>query len=118
MLISAKVLLGIDPNQHDRDQLLNAYCELMSAKVMNYCNIQSIPPQLKTIVAEMAAALYKKLAGANQQSAASGSIKKETVGNHTIEYVTEEAPASSNVTGSILNDYQMQLNPFRRVKFI
>ena len=117
MLITAKVLLGLDVNQHGEDQLINTYVEIMSSKVKNYCNFPSIPPQLKDVVAEMAAALYKKQIGSSIQVEA-GAIKKETVGNHTIEYVTDSAVSSSSVTGSIINDYKMQLNPFRRVKFV
>ena len=122
MLITVKILLGMDPNDHTQDQLLDTYCQIMTNKVKNYCNILAVPPQLKDIVAEMAATLYKKqtASASPSQPVASGTIKKETVGNHTIEYVTDGASSSSStsVTSDILGDYKVQLNPFRRVRFI
>lgn len=118
MLITVKTLLGQNINDHANDQLLNTYCDIMTQKVKNYCNITSIPTGLKDIVAEMAAALYRKQSGLSAQTLV-GAIKKETVGNHTVEYATDSSSSSSsNASGDILNDYTMQLNPFRRIKFV
>ena len=122
MLITAKVLLGIPLTDYSKDQVLNTYCEIMSNKVKAYCNIDSIPPALKDVVAEMVATLYTKKYGSGESTqlvtvAAGATIKKETVGDHTIEYDTSSSASSSSVTQDIIDSHIMQLNPYRRVKF-
>ena len=121
MLITAKVLLGIPLTDYTKDQVLNAYCEIMTNKVKAYCNIDTIPAALKDVVAEMVAVLYKKQYGSGQSTqlitvSTGASIKKETVGDHTIEYNTNSS--STSVTQDIVSDHRMQLNPYRRVKFV
>ena len=122
MLITIKILLGIDINDYSKDQVLNTYSEVMSHKVMSYCNIPSIPVQLEDVVAEMTASLYRTQYGLNNTVIAAPQaqqIKKETVGDHTIEYATTtNSSSNTSVTSEILNDYKMQLNPFRRIKFV
>lgn len=121
MLITIKILLGIDINDYSKDQVLNTYAEVMAHKVMSYCNIPSIPVQLEDVVAEMTASLYRTQYGLNNTVIAAPQaqqIKKETVGDHTIEYATTTNSSGTSVTSEILNDYKLQLNPFRRIKFV
>ena len=122
MLITAKVLLGIPLTDYSKDQVLNTYCEIMSNKVKAYCNIDAIPPALKDVVAEMVTALYKRQYGSgdstqNVMAVAGVVIKKETVGDHTIEYETASSSNSASVTQDIIDSHIMQLNPYRRIKF-
>lgn len=124
MLITAKVLLGISLTDYSKDQILNAYCEIMQNKVKAYCYIDAIPAVLQDVVAEMVASLYRKQYGSGDSTemvtAQVGAIKKETVGDHTIEYVTDSSNSSSStsITQDIVSDYRMQLNPYRRVRFV
>ena len=124
MLITVKVLLGISLTDFTKDQVLNAYCEIMQNKVKAYCNIDTIPVPLQDVVAEMVAVLYRKQYGSGDSTqmvtAQAGTIKKETVGDHTIEYVTDGSSSSSStsITQDIVSDHKMQLNPYRRVKFV
>ena len=124
MLITAKVLLGISLTDYTKDQVLNAYCEIMTNKVKAYCNIDTIPAALQDVVAEMVAVLYRKQYGSGDSiqmvTAQAGAIKKETVGDHTVEYVTDGSTSSSttSITQDIVSDHKMQLNPYRRVKFV
>jgi hypothetical protein len=124
MLITVKILLGILLTDYSKDQVLNTYCEIMSNKVKAYCNITTVPPALKDVVAEMVAVLYRKQYGSGESTQmvttqAGALIKKETVGDHTIEYTTDSSSTSStNITQDIINDHKMQLNPYRRVKFV
>ena len=124
MLITTKVLLGISMTDYSKDQVLNAYCEIMANKVKAYCNIDTIPAALQDVVAEMVAVLYRKQYGSGDSmqmvTAQAGAIKKETVGDHTIEYVTDGSTSSSttSITQDIVSDHKMQLNPYRRVKFV
>ncbi len=124
MLITAKVLLGISLTDYTKDQILNAYCEIMQNKAKAYCNIDTIPAALQDVVAEMVAALYRNQYGSGDSTqmvtAQAGAIKKETVGDHTIEYVTDSASSSSStsITQDIVSDHKMQLNPYRRVRFV
>jgi len=125
MLITVKVLLGIPLTDYTKDQVLNAYCEIMASKVKAYCNITTIPPALEDVVAEMVAVLYKKQYGSGQSTqlitvSAGATIKKETVGDHTIEYATDTSSSSSStsITQDIVTSHVMQLNPYRRVKFV
>ena len=124
MLITVKVLLGISLTDYSKDQVLNAYCEIMQNKVKAYCNIDIIPVPLQDVVAEMVAVLYRKQYGSGDSTqmvtVQAGTIKKETVGDHTIEYVTDGSSSSSStsITQDIVSDHRMQLNPYRRVKFV
>ena len=124
MLITVKVLLGISLTDFTKDQVLNAYCEIMQNKVKAYCNIDTIPVPLQDVVAEMVAVLYRKQYGSGDSTqmvtVQAGTIKKETVGDHTIEYVTDGSSSSSStsITQDIVSDHKMQLNPYRRVKFV
>lgn len=123
MLITAKVLLGIPLTDYSKDQVLNTYCEIISNKVKAYCNIDSIPNSLKDVVAEMVALLYTKRYGNGESTqlvtvAPGSSIKKETVGDHTIEYnVDASSSSTSSLTQDIVSSHLMQLNPYRRVRF-
>ena len=124
MLITVKVLLGISLTDFTKDQVLNAYCDIMQNKVKAYCNIDTIPVPLQDVVAEMVAVLYRKQYGSGDSTqmvtVQAGTIKKETVGDHTIEYVTDGSSSSSStsITQDIVSDHKMQLNPYRRVKFV
>ena len=124
MLITAKVLLGISLTDYTKDQILNAYCEIMQNKVKAYCYIDTIPAALQDVVAEMVAALYRNQYGSGDSTqmvtAQAGAIKKETVGDHTIEYVADSSSSSSgtSITQDIVSDHKMQLNPYRRVRFV
>ncbi len=124
MLITVKVLLGISLTDNTKDQVLNAYCDIMQNKVKAYCNINTIPAALQDVVAEMVAVLYRKQYGSGDSTqmftVQAGTIKKETVGDHTIEYVTDGSSSSSStsITQDIVSDHKMQLNPYRRVKFV
>ena len=120
MLITTKILLGLNVDDHSEDERINAYCEIMAQKAKNYCNIPAIPPGLKEIVAEMAAALYRRQTAASATvQATAGMVKKETVGNHTVEYVTDStANSEGSVTADILSSHASLLNPFRRPRFV
>ena len=124
MLITTKLLLGISLTDYSKDQVLNAYCDIMQNKVKAYCNIDTIPVPLQDVVAEMVAVLYRKQYGSGDSTGMitvqAGAIKKETVGDHTIEYVTDVSSSSSStsITQDIVSDHRMQLNPYRRVKFV
>ena len=102
MLITAKVLLGISLTDYTKDQILNAYCEIMQNKVKAYCYIDTIPAALQDVVAEMVAALYRNQYGSGDSTqmvtAQAGAIKKETVGDHTIEYVADSSSSSSGTS--------------------
>ena len=124
MLITVKVLLGISLTDYSKDQVLNAYCEIMANKVKAYCNIDTIPAALQDVVAEMVAVLYRKQYGSGDSTqmvtVQAGTIKRETVGDHTIEYATagSTSPTSTSITQDIVSDHKMQLNPYRRVRFV
>ena len=124
MLITVKVLLGISLTDYSKDQVLNAYCEIMANKVKAYCNIDTIPAALQDVVAEMVAVLYRKQYGSGDSTqmvtVQAGTIKRETVGDHTIEYATagSTSSTSTSITQDIVSDHKMQLNPYRRVKFV
>ena len=124
MLITVKVLLGISLTDYSKDQVLNAYCEIMANKVKAYCNIDTIPAALQDVVAEMVAVLYRKQYGSGDSTqmvtVQAGTVKRETVGDHTIEYATagSTSSTSTSITQDIVSDHKMQLNPYRRVRFV
>lgn len=125
VLTTVKILLQL--NTSEKDQLLSALIKSMKSKVKNYCNRCDIPPSLEDIIAEMVVALYKKEYGdpsitlQSNVVVAAGSVKRESIGDYSIEYNTASSGSSksySSASSDIIHDFRGQLNAFRRPKYV
>ena len=131
-----KTLVGINPTDNSLDMILDYLIRITENKVKNYCNIKEIPVELELTVAEMTANLYLmqyksiyELKAQKEQEEAEKltktstprQIKKETIGDYSVEYEslpktnTISAP-SSGTLDEILNDFKSQLQRYRKIK--
>lgn len=134
-----KTLVGINLSDNSLDMLLDYLLRITENKVKNYCNIKEIPVELELTVAEMAATIYlmqyksiyeavaqKEKEEQEQLTRASSNnriIKKETIGDYSVEYESESLPTATSISApssgtldSILNDFKSQLQRFRKIK--
>lgn len=82
----------------DEDARLTFILESTEQKILNYCNIESLPAELETVLIEMAADFYISRYGVPS------SVQ---VGDTSAQYRRDE--------DSIIREYKSQLHRFRRV---
>lgn len=98
-----KIRLNIENNE--KDKILNSYLNQAKEKIINYCNITSIPKELKYTLISIAIELYRYNNGELQ-------ISSETQGNRSVTY------SDISVLDKIILNYNHELNRFRRIKVI
>ncbi|MDD6483245.1 MAG: phage head-tail connector protein [Clostridiales bacterium] len=103
-LITLKELLGIEGNEHDG--LLSFLLEDCTNMILTYCNIDTLPIQLKSLVPVMAADMYRAK-GYGQESAPSD-VKSISEGQRSVSY---ESKTPGN---DFLENYYQRLLPFVR----
>lgn len=91
-----KMLLGIEGT--DEDERLTFILESTEQKILNYCNIKSLPAELENVLIEMSADYY------NTSDGVASSVQ---IGDTSIQYRRDE--------DSIIREYKAQLHRFRRV---
>lgn len=91
-----KMLLGIEGT--NEDELLTFILESTEQKILNYCNIKSLPAELENVLIEMSANYY------NTSDGVPSSLQ---VGDTSVSYRKDE--------DSIIREYKAQLHRFRRV---
>jgi hypothetical protein len=92
-----KMLLEIEGT--DEDELLTLILESTEQKILNYCNIKSLPAELETVLIEMSVDFYNASGG--------GVPANLQVGDTSVQYRRDE--------DSIIREYKAQLHRFRRV---
>ena len=115
MLEKLKLLLGI--TGEEQDAVLSFVLDTITDMVMNYCNLDEIPPRLENIVVRMAADQYRS--EGYGQAAAPQTAQSVSRGDVTVSYGSA-ASNTAEITGSgksILDDYRAQLNAFRRLRW-
>lgn len=98
-LVRLKMLLGIEGT--NEDELLTFILKSTEQKILNYCNIKSLPAELENVLIEMSADYYNTSDGVP-------SILQ--VGDTSVQYRRDE--------DSIIREYKGQLHRFRRVVWI
>lgn len=123
MLVMLKLLLGISNNDTSEDEILSMLLNMLTRKSLAYCNRTVLPPDMEDILIEMAASLYKRqyCGGAstvNSVISTGNIIKSKTVGDIKIDYDTTAQVSQSTASPiqSVMDDYSVQLNNFRRPK--
>lgn len=131
ILSTVKVLVGLPFNNNLNDMLIDYLIRVTINRVLNYCNLKHLPGELELTVAEMTANLIKlsytdqiitdeKSLLKNASKEDERVIKKETIGDYSVEYaVDSKTTSSTNPTltlDDILSDYKSQLNRFRKIK--
>lgn len=111
-----KLLLGI--TGEEQDGVLSFVLDSVTDLVLNYCHLDEIPPRLENIVVRMAADLYRS--EGYGQTAAPQVAQSVTRGDVTVNYGSGNNSNTAEITGagkSILDDYRVQLNAFRRLRW-
>ena len=123
ILTNAKILLNINLGDNSKDELLTMLINITKTKVLNYCNLESLPEELEFTVAEMVASLFTSYGVSTEQvstvaeGVAVGKVKKESLGDYSVEYDVSASSAKKAVTPeTVLYDYVSQLNKFRKLR--
>ena len=136
ILSTVKILVGFPINDNSNDMLIDYLIRVTINRVLNYCNLKQLPQELELTVAEMTANMIKlqyseqmttqeekaeeARAVAIQSDADKKVIKKETLGDYSVEYAVDSTTTTTSspslVLDDILSDYKSQLNRFRKIK--
>lgn len=106
-----KELLGMDPQDHLKDSVLQFAAQEAEEAVKNYCNINEIPSGLKKTTYHIAMDLYR---GTNQGEEGELSVTSITEGDTSISFRKDVEESSAD---NILSRYRTSLNRFRKVRF-
>nr|WP_194190325.1 phage head-tail connector protein [Clostridium chrysemydis] len=127
-LTDVKILLQIKTSDCSKDELLSYLIRQVKIKILNYCNIQEIPLSHQYLIPEMVASYYNLMYKPHEEEqvqtrAGSKVIKKESIGDYSVEYDTGEAskrptPSSADTSNleSVLIDYKSELNQIRKLR--
>lgn len=132
ILSTVKILVGLPINDNSNDMLIDYLIRVTVNRVLNYCNLKQLPQELELTVADMTANLIKlqyseqiisqeeRETVATRMNTDKPAIKKETIGDYSVEYVTDSTTTTSTTPSlaldDILSDYKSQLNRFRKIK--
>lgn len=105
-----KTLLGISASDDTKDSVLAFTLQEATEVILNYCNIDTLPPGLENTAYRMAIDLYRHLnLGAEEGKQVVVSIKE---GDTTVQ-----SKEDTTLQGGVLGSYKAQLNRYRRVAF-
>ena len=111
-IVKLKNLLGIDLSDNKNNNLLEFAIEDSIEIAMNYCNIDKIPKGLYNTVLRMAMDIYRNESLGEEGNL--GSISSISEGDTNINYRN----SASEFKDSILKDYKVKLNRYRKVRFV
>lgn len=108
-LAKLKLLLGITDNA--KDALLQFCLDNTVETILNYCNLTALPTGLENTAYRMAMDLYRNenLGSATPDS---GLIASKSDGDTSVSFKENTA-----FTGSLLKNYEVQLNKYRKMSW-
>lgn len=108
-LAKLKLLLGITDNA--KDALLQFCLDDVTEKILNYCNVDTIPVGLENTACRMAIDLFR---GENFGSVApdGGLITSQSEGDTSVSYRVND-----NYVQSVMKDHRAQLNRYRQLSW-
>lgn len=113
-LLKFKPLIGIEVTDTSADASLSFILEDVENIILNYCNLQTLPKGLETTAYRMAMDIYRNENVGSADYAAPVSSLSE--GDTSVSY-SGSAYADSGYRDSLLKNYSLQLNNFRRLKW-
>lgn len=105
-----KSLLGITGDE--KDVLVGFAIENAEETVKNYCHIEEVPEGLSNTVIRMAMDIYRKEQPGESETPLA--VKSISEGDTSTSFGT---PETGGYAESVLKDYKIQLNRYRRVVF-
>ncbi|ENZ9563956.1 phage head-tail connector protein [Clostridioides difficile] len=107
-----KKLLGFSREDDSKDTILEFILEDVEEMVKNYCNVPTIPEQLNSTILRMAIDMYKN-ESLGSEDIALGSISSISEGDTSVSYRS----SASEFKESLLKDYKVQLNRYRKIRW-
>ncbi|MCI9907760.1 phage head-tail connector protein [Clostridioides difficile] len=107
-----KKLLGFSREDDSKDTILEFILEDVEEMVKNYCNVPTIPEQLNSTILRMAIDMYKN-ESLGSEDIALGSISSISEGDTSVSYRS----SASEFKESLLKDYKLQLNRYRKIRW-
>jgi len=108
-IANIKLRLNISLTDATKDALVESYLQEARERIINYCNISALPPELDFTEISITVDLYN-IKGASGDRAA----VKEKQGEREITYQTADTIGAD----AVVKNYAPQLNRFRRVKVV
>lgn len=107
-----KKLLGIEKTDNSKDVLLQFAIDDAIEIVKDYCNLDKVPLGLLNTALRMAMDIYRNESLGEESNL--GSISSISEGDTNIHYRS----SVSEFKDSILKDYKVKLNRYRKVRFV
>jgi hypothetical protein len=115
-LYALKVLLGITgegislEEEKRKEVVLRFILDDIKETIINYCNIEEVPDELKTTVYKMVIDMYRAENLGNESNAL-GNITSIKEGEVSINYST----TNTSLKNTIFKDYKAKLNKYRKL---
>ena len=107
-----KELLGMDAEDTGKDTLLQFVLDNVQEVILNYCHIDELPDGLSNTAYRMAVDLYRN-EGIGSAEGKTGDVTSIKEGDTEISFGSSKY--SAGFAESVLKNYAMQLNIYRRV---
>lgn len=112
-LTRLKQLLGIDESDTSKDVSLSFVISDVEELIKNYCHIEEVPVGLLNTAYRMAIDLYRN-EKPGQEEAATGAVSSISEGDTSISF---KPNVDDNFKDTLLKNYRVSLNCYRRVVF-
>lgn len=106
-----KGLLGIPEDDITKDAILQFILDDVTETILNYCNLEELPAGLMSTACRMAVDLYRY----DRPGMESAPLSAVSISEGDTS--TSFASASESLSGSLLKDYQGQLNRYRKLRW-
>lgn len=111
-----KPLLGFEKEDSTKDFVLKFLLSRVTNRILTYCGLDKLPPQLETTVVALVIEGYRQLNYGKEQM--EGEAKTVKRGDTSVTYNTPmEIITSWSSNPGLLNDYKSELNRYRKVRF-
>lgn len=110
-----KPLLGIEVADTSQDVQLTFILDDVTNTILNYCNLKTLPKGLETTAYRMAMDVFRNESIGTAEYAG-GSVSSISEGDTSVGFAGG-AYADSGFSESLLKNYIIQLNNFRRIKW-
>ena len=114
MLEIVKTLLGISPTDENKDVQLNLYIDVVTQRILNYCNIHEMPDELQFTAAQMVVDLYREFEQSSNVGEVVGNVSSVSEGGRTVGFSTNTTTVKAKLEERI-GFMRIELNRFRQL---
>ena len=102
-----KMLLGI--KGCSKNEILELYINIVTQKILNYCNISELPEELKYEAAQMVVEAYQR---ATDDTGTTGKVSSITEAGRSVSF---DSSSASMAAETAISERRTQLNRFKLV---